>query len=68
MGGINGNYSDSDSTSIGPETLTKEWKEYTIDLKGLDLSYISGGFELSASANDNQEGFEIYLDDIKYVK
>lgn len=66
VGGVGGNYPDSDSTSIGPETLTKEWKQYTIDLKDLDMSYISGGFELSAAANDNPGGFEIYLDDIKY--
>jgi hypothetical protein len=66
VGGISGNYSDSDSTSIGPVTLTPEWKEYEIDLSGLDLSYISGGFAFSASANDNPEGFTIYLDDIQY--
>lgn len=66
VGGINGNYADSDSTSMGPITLTKDWKQYTIDLKGMDLSYISGGFELSASSKDNPEGFVIYLDDMKY--
>lgn len=66
VGGINGNYADSDSTSIGPISLTKDWKEYTIDLKGMDLSYISGGFMLSASSKDNPEGFVIYIDDIKY--
>ena len=68
MGGITGTYPDSDSTSIGPVTLTKDWKKYEIDLKGLDLSYISGGLELSASSNDNPEGFVIYLDDVKYVQ
>lgn len=66
VGGINGNYADSDSTSMGPVTLTKDWKQYTIDLKGMDLSYISGGFELSASSKDDPEGFVIYLDDVKY--
>jgi hypothetical protein len=68
MGGITGTYPDSDSTSIGPITLTPEWKKYEIDLKGLDLSYISGGLELSASSKDNPQGFVIYLDDIKYVE
>ncbi|MDP2943255.1 MAG: hypothetical protein Q8O36_07130 [Candidatus Omnitrophota bacterium] len=66
IGGITGEYSDSDSASIGPITLTKEWKEYKIDLKGKDLSYISGGFCWSASAADNPEGFTIYFDDIYY--
>ena len=66
IGGITGEYSDSDSASIGPITLTKEWKEYKIDLKGKDLSYISGGFCWSAAAADNPEGFTIYFDEIYY--
>ena len=66
LGGIGGMYSDSDSMSIGPITLTKNWKEYTINLKDIDLSYISGGFCLSARASENPKGFTIYLDDIKY--
>jgi len=66
MGGISGEYPDSDSTGIGPITLTKEWKQYTIDLEGLDLSYISGGFCWSASRLDNPESITFYLDDIKY--
>jgi hypothetical protein len=68
VGGITGTYPDSDSTSIGPITLSKDWTKYEIDLKGLDLSYISGGFELSASSKDNPEGLIIYLDDIKYAE
>jgi len=68
IGGINGAYSDSDSTSIGPVTLTKEWNEYEIDLAGLDLSYINGGFAFSISSMNNPEGLVFYLDDISYVK
>ena len=66
VGGITGEYADSDSVSIGPITLTPDWKEYTIDLTGKDLSYISGGFCWAASAADNPEGFMIYFDDISY--
>ncbi len=66
IGGITGEYADSDSVSIGPLTLTPEWKEYTIDLTGKDLSYISGGFCWAASAADNPSGFTIYFDDIYY--
>ncbi|MFA5164840.1 MAG: hypothetical protein WC481_04690 [Candidatus Omnitrophota bacterium] len=66
MGGITGEYADTDSASIGPLTLTPEWKEYSIDLTGKDLSYISGGFCFAASAADNPEGFTIYFDDIYY--
>jgi len=68
MGGISGMYSDSDSSEIGPVTLTKGWKEYSIDLEGLDLSYISGGFGFSISSMNNPDGVIFYLDDIEYKK
>lgn len=66
MGGINGEFADSDSNSTGRVELTKEWKQYSIDLAGLDLSYISGGFVWVASKIDNPDGFVFYLDDIRY--
>ncbi|TAN61256.1 hypothetical protein EPN16_03625, partial [bacterium] len=44
IGGIMGEFSDTDIASIGPIILTKDWQQYTIDLKGKDISYISGGF------------------------
>jgi|YNPMSStandDraft_1061717.scaffolds.fasta_scaffold14914_2 hypothetical protein len=66
MGGIRGEYSDSDAATTGPVALTKGWKKYTIDLKGLDLSYISGGFCWVITANDNPDGAVIYIDEIVY--
>lgn len=66
VGGITGEFSDSDSAGIGPAMLSTDWKEYEIDLTGKDLSHIIGGFCLSANADDNPDGFVIYLDDIKY--
>lgn len=66
MGGISGEYPDSDSASIGPIELSKKWQQYTIDLTGRDLTNIIGGFCFSASRDDNPEGFTIYLDDIVY--
>jgi hypothetical protein len=66
MGGITGEFSDSDSAGIGPAMLTQEWKKYEIDLTGKDLSHIIGGFCLSANAEDNPDGFVIYLDEIAY--
>lgn len=59
-------YPDSDSASIGPVILTKEWKLYTIDLRGRDLSYISGGFAWSASVQFNPHHCTFYLDDIHF--
>ncbi|HVO33385.1 MAG TPA: hypothetical protein VMU17_05665 [Elusimicrobiota bacterium] len=66
VGGITGEHGDSDSASIGPVTLTKEWKKYTIDLADKNLSHIVGGFCWSASRDDNPNGFVIYLDEIRY--
>ena len=66
MGGIMGEFSDSDSAGIGPVILTKEWKQYTIDLKGKDLSYIIGGFCLATNADVNPDGCAFYLDEIRY--
>lgn len=44
--------------------LTKEWKEYSIDLAGKDLSRIKDGFIWALGAPGNPVTF--YLDDIKY--
>jgi hypothetical protein len=66
IGGITGEHGDSDSMSIGPITLTKDWKKYTIDLADKNLSHIVGGFCWSASRDDNPNGFVIFLDEIRY--
>jgi hypothetical protein len=66
MGGIMGEYSDSDSAGIGPVILNKEWTQYSIDLKGKDLSYVIGGFCWSTNVDVNPEGAVFYLDEIKY--
>ena len=66
IGGVTGDYPDTDVASIGPVILTPEWKEYTIDLRGKDLSYISGGFSWSTNTDVNPESCTFYLDDIRY--
>jgi predicted small lipoprotein YifL len=66
MGGINGEHSDSASSSIGPIQLTPEWKEYTIDLKDEDLSLVIGGFAFVISSMENPSGATFYMDDIAY--
>jgi len=65
-GGIMGEFSDSDTAGIGPVILNKEWTQYTIDLKGKDLSYIIGGFCWATNIDVNPEGATFYLDEIKY--
>ncbi len=69
-GGISsGEHIDSDSVSIGPIQLSKEWKQYEIDLRGKDLSYIIGGFCWATNIDVNDpEGIVFYLDEIKYEK
>jgi len=66
MGGLMGEYSDSDSASISPVILNKEWTQYTIDLKGKDMSYVIGGFCWSTNIEFNPEGATFYLDEIRY--
>jgi len=66
MGGITGEYSDTDSVTMGPIELTKEWKQYTLDLSGKDLSNIIGGFCFALSKEDNPNGCIFYIDDIIY--
>ena len=66
IGGITGEYADSDVSGIGPVVLTQEWQQYTIDLEGKDLSSISGGFCWATNLDVNPEGATFYLDDIKY--
>ena len=66
MGGITGEYADSDVAGIGPLALTTEWRQYTIDLEGKDLASISGGFSWATNLDANPNGCTFYLDDIRY--
>lgn len=66
LGGITGEYGDSDAAGIGPVVLTVEWKQYSIDLSGKDLSTISGGFCWVTNKDANPTGAQFYLDDIRY--
>ncbi len=66
VGGITGKYPDSDSVSIGPVVLDKEWKQYSIDLSGKDMSHIIGGFCWATNIDVNPKGVTFYLDEIKY--
>ena len=59
-------YPDSAMASLEQVTLTKEWKEYTIDLHGKDMSRIAGGFAWSTSAEINPDGCVFYVDDVRF--
>ncbi len=56
-------YSDSSTDKI-EETLTKDWKQYTIPLAGKNLSQIKTAFAWTLAANGHPVTF--YLDDIRY--
>ena len=68
MGGVGGgrDYPDSDTASIGPVILTSHWKEYEVDIRDKNLSYISGGFAWIANVDDNPASCTFYLDNIRY--
>ncbi len=66
IGGIKGTYPDSTVVEYGPLELTEAWKEYTVNLAGKDLSYISGGFGWVTNADLNPDGATFYFDDIKF--
>lgn len=70
IGGITGTTASGDSgnAEIGPIELTKEWKEYEINLDGVDLSHIIGGFVWSIDGDFNQGPTSFYLDEIRFVK
>lgn len=66
VGGIVGRYPDSDSVTQGPIELTPEWKMYEINLSGLDLRHVIGGFAISLLKRENAGDVVFYIDDIGY--
>jgi hypothetical protein len=57
-------YSDSAKGEMGKLKLGRDWEEYSIDLKGKDLSQIKSGFCWVVAGIGKPVTF--YLDDIKY--
>jgi hypothetical protein len=68
-GGVDKPYGDSlkEKRKITVK-LSADWKEYTIDLKGADLSAIVGGFGFSTARTANPKGAVFFLDEVRYVK
>jgi len=48
--------------------LGQEWRQYTIDLRGKDLTNLPVGFVLVIRRTENPNGCTIYLDDIRFEK
>lgn len=66
VGGIVGQYPDSDVASLSNVRLTREWKKYEIDLRKKDLRHVIGGFAFLVLEAENPGGMSFYLDDIMY--
>jgi hypothetical protein len=67
VGGIKGDFPDSDEVVSRNLILSDQWTQYSIDLEGRDMSYIIGGFCVVFSKNSNPSGATVYLDDIAFV-
>lgn len=66
LGGTLSNYPDSANLSTGDITLANEWTEYTLDLAGAELDYISAGFGFVVKQESSPEGCVFFLDNIRY--
>ncbi|MFA5976510.1 MAG: OmpA family protein [Elusimicrobiota bacterium] len=66
VGGLFGQYPDSDVASIIDIRLTQDWRKYAIDLTGKDLRHIIGGFCFVVIKAENPGGATFYLNDVFY--
>ncbi len=57
-------YPDTGTGKLDKVAMTKDWKRYTIDLQGQDLSRIKTGFAWSVVAQQHPVTF--FLDDIRF--
>lgn len=56
----------SPGRSLGKVTLTGDWKQYEIDLSGMNLTNAIALFYWGATDMDNPKGAVFYLDDIQF--
>lgn len=70
VGGIVGQGApgDSDSNDTGAIELTKDWKEYDLDISKLDLSGIIGGFGFAMNSEMNPNGMTFYFDEVRFER
>jgi len=57
-------YDERNTTEGKNVILSKQWKQYVINLKNADLSSVIGGFFFSVAESSNKDGLIFYLDDI----
>jgi len=66
VGGIVGQYPDSDVASLTNVRLSRKWKKYALDLRKKDLRHIIGGYGFIVLKAENPGGMTFYLDDIMF--
>lgn len=67
LGDVQKPYPDSsEKISMGVVQLTRNWRQYSMDLKGKKLGYVLCGFGWSASSKYNSKDVIFYLEDISY--
>lgn len=66
IGGVKGDFPDTVTKELVALKLGSQWKQYSIDLTGRDLSNISGGFCWTADGKLNPKGCTFYLDEVVY--
>lgn len=66
VGGVSGEFSDSDTLEIKNVKLTDHWQKIILPLSGHDLHHIMGGFAWTATADDNPQGASFLLDNVRF--
>ncbi|HZY36629.1 MAG TPA: hypothetical protein VFE53_08270 [Mucilaginibacter sp.] len=66
IGGVSGKYTETLPTIAKVVTLSTNWQEYSIDLRGTDLSNLFSGFCWTTNTDENPNGCTIYVGDIRF--
>lgn len=66
MGGVKGEFKDTVTKELNSLKLSSQWKQYSVDLTGRDLSNVAGGFCWTADSKLNPKGCTFYLDEVVY--
>jgi len=67
VGSVEGSHGDSfPKRTLGYITLDATWREYEIDLTGLDLSHVVGLFGFVLNAPNSPDGATFYIDEVCY--
>jgi hypothetical protein len=70
IGGITGQFYDTvqPKRTTGIVTLGTTWQQFVINLNGVNLARVIGGFGFAIAKQNNLQGATFYLDDIRYER